>query len=95
MPHVKIRNRETKYWRFQEKSKEYLATIEAIYYCVVDCFRSKGKGKGEYNGEFDDLLMLFAHDHARVKNAVEKSGGKKRLPKVWGDGFSMKNLDKE
>lgn len=74
LPHCKIRNRETLYWRFQEKSKEYLATIEAIYYGVVDCWRAKNKGK-EYEGQFDDLLLLYAQNHAKIKG--KKSGAHK------------------
>eukprot|EP01084_Bolivina_argentea_P190808 327783_1 len=64
LPHCKIRNRQTLYWRYQEKSKEYLATIEAMYYAIVDCC-------GKYNGQFDDLLMLFAHDHQKIRNVKQ------------------------
>ena len=74
LPHCKIRNRETLYWRYQEKSKEYLATSEAIYYGVVDCWKAQNKNK-EYDGRYDDLLLLFAHEHAKICN---RDGNKKK-----------------
>eukprot|EP01083_Nonionella_stella_P137849 419441_1 len=67
LPHCKIRNRQTLYWRYQEKSLEHLATIEAIYYGVIDCWNAQNKGK-TYNGQYDDLLMLFAHHHQKIRN---------------------------
>eukprot|EP01084_Bolivina_argentea_P190809 327784_1 len=64
LPHCKMRNRQTVYWRFQDKSKEYLATIEAIYYSIIDCCRN-------YNGQYDDLLMLFANCHKKIAMIAE------------------------
>eukprot|EP01084_Bolivina_argentea_P211762 360138_1 len=70
LPHCKIRNRETLYWRYQEHSSEYLATIEAVYYGVVDCHIAKYKS---YNGQYDDLLLLFAHNHRKIRNDINQN----------------------
>ena len=78
LPHCKIRNRETLYWRYQEKSLEYLATIEAIYYGIIDCFNAKQKDK-QYDGEYDDLLMLFAHNHKKIQRQSNNDDKKHRF----------------
>jgi len=79
LPRCKIRNRDTLYWRFQEKSREHLATIEAIYYGVLDCWRARNRGK-PYRGQFDDLLLLFAQNHRKIKS--RDKGHSKKFWKV-------------
>ncbi|ETO30139.1 hypothetical protein RFI_06982 [Reticulomyxa filosa] len=81
LPHVKIRNRQTLYWRYQEHSREYLSTIEAIYYSVVDCFQSQAEQRSKYDGSLDDLLLLFAYNYQRIRKELQNQN--KRLPRVW------------
>ena len=38
LPRVRIRNRESTFWRYQELGNQFLATIEAIYYCCADFY---------------------------------------------------------
>ena len=58
LPQVIIDSRETLFWRYQTgKPKEYLSTIEAVYYLCVD-FHATVLQK-RYEGEYDNLLFLF------------------------------------
>ena len=58
-------SRNTIFWRYQKgKPKEYLATIEAIYYFLVD-FHNIVLKTG-YQGEYDDLLFLFKFMYDKI-----------------------------
>jgi len=81
LPCIQIRNRETVYWRYQEKSRNFLSTIEAIYWFYVEYLN---KLKGSYNGELDDLLLLFALNFNRVMTEVKTNGQK--IPTHWKAG---------
>lgn len=55
---VELKQRETLFWRYQRgKPNTYLATIEAIYYFVVDVHTNVLNG--EYENQYDDLLFFF------------------------------------
>ncbi len=65
LPRVEISSRRTIFWRYQKgKPKEYLATIEAIYYFLVD-FHSIVLNK-KYNGEYDNILFLFKFMYDKI-----------------------------
>merc|ERR1712098_672040 len=55
LPKVRIRNRESMYWRYQENTRYALATIEAIYWFVREYAEAQN---GKYDGEVDDLLLF-------------------------------------
>ncbi|CAJ0580480.1 unnamed protein product, partial [Mesorhabditis spiculigera] len=58
LPCVHLKNYRTAFWRPQHKLDEHhLATIEAIYYALVEYHNAKKER--EYEGEFDDLLYWF------------------------------------
>ena len=83
LPRLQIRSRDTLYWRFQEKSREHLATIEAIYYAVKDVIPAKEDAADESCsnvGHLDDLMLLFAYNHERVRQKVAMG---KAMPKIW------------
>jgi len=62
---VQIESRQTMFWRSQKgKPKEYLATIEAIYYFLVDYH--KIMLKKEYSGDYDNLLWFFKYMHDKI-----------------------------
>lgn len=73
---VKIRNEVSLYWRHQEVGNDCLATIEAIYYFFVQHWKGAHPDE-EYEGIFDDLLLLYAHDFHRVFSEST------RRPKAW------------
>lgn len=65
LPRVVIQSRQTMFWRYQVgKPKEYLATIEAVYYFCVD-YHKVVLGK-EYKGEYDDLLFFFKFMYQKI-----------------------------
>lgn len=70
IPHIRLKSRSTTYWRTQELGKEYLSTIEAIYYSCLEFV------SGHYDGSFDDLLLPYAHIHSVVMKNDHK-------PKLW------------
>jgi DTW domain-containing protein YfiP len=71
--HVKIKNQKTRFWRFQNLSENYLATIEAIYYFFVEyyeAFESDGKA---YDGRYDDLLFYFKLNYDLIQDYYNKN----------------------
>jgi len=55
---VELTRRQTLFWRYQKgKPNTYLATIEAIYYFVLDVHRNLLKQ--DYYGQYDNLLFFF------------------------------------
>lgn len=55
---VELKERETLFWRYQRgKPNTYLATVEAIYYFVVDVHTNVLGSK--YENQYDDLLFFF------------------------------------
>ena len=72
LPKVKIDDRETIFWRYQTgKSKQHLATIEAIYYFLVD-YHTKVLGKC-YGGEYDQLLFLYKFMYGKIHQLYDRS----------------------
>ena len=63
LPNVIIDAKETTFWRFQEIDKFNLATIEALYYFVKDYTNCI---KGEYNGEYDNILYFYAYKYKKL-----------------------------
>jgi len=65
LPRVELEPRQTMFWRHQKgKPKEYLATIEAIYYFMVDYH--KVISEKPYNGEYDNLLFFFKFMYEKI-----------------------------
>jgi len=55
---VELTSRNTLFWRYQKgKPNTYLATVEAIYYFVLDVHRNLLKQ--DYAGQYDNLLFFF------------------------------------
>jgi len=64
---VMIESRETMFWRYQTgKPKEYLSTIEAIYYLCVDYHTDVLEES--YSGEYDNLLYFFKFMFEKIHN---------------------------
>jgi len=69
---VMIGDRDTLFWRYQTGlSKKHLATIEAIYYFLVD-YHTLALGQ-EYSGQYDDLLYLFKFMFGKIHQLYDKS----------------------
>ena len=69
---IKIDDRDTVFWRYQTgKSTKHLATIEAIYYFLVD-FHTKVLGQS-YHGEYDQLLFLYKFMYSKIHELYDRS----------------------
>eukprot|EP00033_Pygsuia_biforma_P004892 GCRY01005364.1.p1 GENE.GCRY01005364.1~~GCRY01005364.1.p1 ORF type:complete len:262 (+),score=23.22 GCRY01005364.1:66-851(+) len=74
---VKIHSYETLFWRYQSYGREYLATIEAIYYFVREW---QTRLTDEYNGEYDDLLFFFCYLYRLIQHRYSKQD----FPRIEG-----------
>ncbi|XP_041031239.1 tRNA-uridine aminocarboxypropyltransferase 1 [Carcharodon carcharias] len=71
--HVELRTRKTHFWRRQKgKPDTYLATIEAIYYFLVDYHRLLLKEN--YNGEYDNLFFFYSFMYRLINKAKHAAG---------------------
>ena len=69
---IKIGDRDTVFWRYQTgKSTKHLATIEAIYYFLVD-FHTKVLGQPYYN-EYDQMLFLYKFMYSKIHELYDRS----------------------
>jgi len=62
---VKLQAHKTTFWRYQFKSDEFLATIEAIYYLYRELWTATHEGS--YRGELDDLLFFYAYFYKMIQ----------------------------
>lgn len=66
-----INSRQTLFWRYQSgKPKEYLSTIEAVYYLCVDFQRYVVERP--YEGQFDNLLFFFKFMYEKIHQLYSK-----------------------
>ncbi|XP_067827264.1 tRNA-uridine aminocarboxypropyltransferase 1 [Heptranchias perlo] len=71
--HVELRTQKTRFWRCQKgKPDTYLATIEAIYYFLVDYHRLLLKEN--YNGEYDNLFFFYSFMYRLINKAKHAAG---------------------
>jgi hypothetical protein len=76
LPHVRMDEVVTTFWRTQEHSNRFLATLEAMFhFCRQVWERREGRA---YDGRFDDLMLIYAHMHARVAQKQPAA-----LPRNW------------
>ena len=95
LPKIRLRERESTYWRYQELGRNYLSTLEAIYWVSREFvnrrirLKAREEEKSErdvasYGGEFDDLMYIYAFQHSRIRERYgEADRGGKRPPKSW------------
>jgi hypothetical protein len=70
LPKIKLANYQTLFWRHQKKSKECLATIEAIYYFCLEYYTElhrRGMVSESYTGQFDDILWYFTFNYNLIQ----------------------------
>ncbi|KAK7078621.1 DTW domain-containing protein 1 [Halocaridina rubra] len=67
---VELKERETLFWRYQRgKPNTYLATIEAIYYFVIDVHTNVLSR--EYKNDYDDLLFFFKYMFEKIHSLYD------------------------
>jgi DTW domain len=60
------------FWRYQRgKPDTHLATIEAIYYAVVELY--KCRGNDYQDGRYDDLLFFFKYFYRQMNKMYFES----------------------
>ncbi|KAL6050615.1 DTW domain-containing protein 1 [Balamuthia mandrillaris] len=69
LPCIQIESHKTLFWRFQQVGDTCLATIEAIYYFYREWHE---KQRGEYNGEYDDLLFYYTYMYKMIQQSYKE-----------------------
>ena len=95
---VKIRERESTFWRYQELGKHFLSTLEAIYYICTEFQQRKvaaeAEAKAAGNGaasvsaplNIDDLMFFYAFQHSRI---TERYKTNTNVPRSWSGGATV------
>ncbi|PIK39945.1 hypothetical protein BSL78_23212 [Apostichopus japonicus] len=65
LPCVILAEQKTFFWRSQDKEDNYLATIEAIYYFLVELFNLTSDL--QYAGQYDNLMYFFVYMYRMVQ----------------------------
>lgn len=65
LPCVILAEQKTFFWRSQDKEDNYLATIEAIYYFLVETFNLTSDL--QYAGQYDNLMYFFVYMYRMVQ----------------------------
>jgi len=77
--HIRIRSRESLFWRFQDNDPSYLATVEAIYYFLREFVTAANRAaaptkavegdveQSHYHGEVDDLMYYYVHQYITIQ----------------------------
>jgi len=81
---VRMNSYKTLFWRFQDKDEKHLATIEAMYYFLVEHY--EGLTKSPYDGRYDDLLLLFMHQYHTIQNYYKADPEKRTFTKRHREG---------
>ncbi|CAO3637162.1 unnamed protein product [Cunninghamella blakesleeana] len=71
---ITIEPRQTYFWRFQQKSDNHLATIEAIYYIYreyADAYETSSSL--EYHGQYDNLMFYYKFFYNLIQDKYRKN----------------------
>ncbi|KAI8910212.1 DTW domain-containing protein [Gorgonomyces haynaldii] len=89
--HVRIDSHETLFWRFQNLSREYLATIEAIYWFYHAFHQSYDPSP--YDGRYDNLLFYFKLNWTVIQDYYKKSGKSFTKRHELGEGYILQDAE--
>jgi hypothetical protein len=89
--HVKIRSRESTFWRYQELGRHFLSTLEAIYWIQREFMQRQAAVTGTgmapssdaAGSSIDDLLYFYAFQHGIIQ---ERYKGGENVPRSWSGG---------
>jgi DTW domain len=86
LPMLRLENHTTAFWRYQNESKNSLATIEAVYYTYVDYhkeMKNRGLYQDDYQGQYDNLLWYFVFNYNVIQTEYTQKRHKgKRFKKM-------------
>jgi DTW domain-containing protein YfiP len=71
---ITIAPRKTQFWRFQQKSENHLATIEAIYYTYRE-YAEAYEGP-TYHGQYDNLMFYYRFFYNMIQDRYRKDQGR-------------------
>jgi len=79
LPALRLQDYTTIFWRQQSESKDFLSTVEALYYFLREYVteqQKRGLRTEAYHGELDNLLWHFVYTYELIQGEY-KSGRKK------------------
>lgn len=74
LPCVKLSGRKTAFWRHQQIGEQYLSSVEAMYFLLLERFECVEGQQQEYDGRYDNLLWLFSFLHKTITQAYHEQG---------------------
>jgi len=87
---VKIRQRESTFWRYQELGRHFLATLEAIFWLCKEIQQRRDEvagGDGEASN-LDDLMYFYAYQHGIITDRYKNNTN---APRSWSGGATLQN----
>ena len=95
-----LNSKKTNFWRTQpDKPDTYLATIEAIYYFLLEYHLEFLETTTEYKGQYDNLLYFYSFMYKLVQQSAvereneEREAKKKEQMKDNSDGGDRKDVE--
>ncbi|CAI2164830.1 18953_t:CDS:2 [Funneliformis geosporum] len=72
---ITIKPQKTLFWRYQNKSENHLATIEALYYFLKEYYEvyESDNDDHRYDGRYDDLLWYYKYLYEFIQATYSKS----------------------
>ncbi|CAG8471535.1 12937_t:CDS:2 [Funneliformis caledonium] len=77
---ITIKPQKTLFWRYQNKSENHLATIEALYYFLkeyCEVYESNNSPDHRYDGRYDDLLWYYKYLYEFIQATYRNDKSKK------------------
>lgn len=82
LPSIRLQNYTTIFWRQQSESKDFLSTVEAIYYFFREYLTTLHLHSNQpdtYTGEFDNLLWHFVYTYQLIQGEYHTGRKKGRV----------------
>jgi DTW domain-containing protein YfiP len=85
---VTIKPQKTLFWRYQDKSENHLATIEALYYFLKEYHESyESSNDNSYDGRYDDLLWYYKYFYEFIQATYRDDKNKKHFTSRHRQGY--------
>ncbi|KAL0088043.1 DTW domain-containing protein [Phycomyces blakesleeanus] len=94
MQKVTIEPRQTYFWRYQQLSENYLATIEAIYYLYRE-FAETYETPDGYDGRYDNLMFYYRFFYELIQDYYKEKTQKKFTHRHKRDYIQYESNEKE
>ena len=90
---VTINPQKTFFWRYQNRSENHLATIEALYYFLKEYYEvyessnSSNSGNYNYDGRYDDLLWYYKYFYEFIQATYRNDKDRKHFTTRHRQGY--------